>query len=274
MKRVILAVVGVGFLIGLGLSIIRSRTTTASAEVKEAEVASALAEAQVQAQDRDQDQAVSRARVRELGQTKAERTKEGAAEPRVAATSAPTFDFNQALEILVSPASFAQKQAAWNGLKNAGQLDEAIHELEQRMANDPQRPEYVAALGEAYMKKCATMTDIREQAILAMQADKTLEKALNLDPSNWEARFTRAVGLSFWPADLNKSPEVVQEFLTLIQQQEVQPKEPQFAQPYIWLGKEYEKAGQAENAAQIWQRGAALFPENKELQNKLAAAQP
>jgi len=273
MKRVILAVVGVGLLIGLGLSIVRLRTTTAaSAAVKEAEVARALAGAQVQAQDRDQDQAVNRARVRELEQTKAERRKEGAAGPRVAATSAPTFDLNQVMEILVSQATYGQKQAAWNGLKNAGQLDQAIHELEQRMANDPQRPEYVAALGEAYLKKCGTMTDVREQAILAMQADKTLEKALNLDPSNWEARFTRAVGLSYWPAEMNKSPQVVQEFLTLIQQQE--GREPQFAQPYIWLGKEYEKAGQAENAAQIWQRGAALFPENKELQNKLVAAQP
>ncbi len=142
------------------------------------------------------------------------------------------------------------------------------------MANDPQRAEYAAPLGEAYMKKCATMTDVREQAILAMKADRTLETALNMDPSNWEARFIKAVGLSFWPADLNKSQEVMQEFLTLIEQQEGQPKEPQFAQPYLWLGKEYEKAGQAENAAQVWQRGAALFPENKELRNKLAAGQP
>ena len=36
------------------------------------------------------------------------------------------------------------------------------------------------------------------------------------------------------------------------------------------LAKEYEKAGQSEYAAQVWQHGAALFPENKELQNKLA----
>ena len=61
----------------------------------------------------------------------------------------------------------------------------------------------------------------------------------------------------------------MEQFLKLIQQQEGQPKEPQFAQPYLWLGKEYEKAGQAEYAAQVWQRGAALFPDNKELQNKL-----
>jgi tetratricopeptide (TPR) repeat protein len=171
------------------------------------------------------------------------------------------------MEILVSPASFAQKQAAWNGLKNAGQLDQAIHELEQRMANDPQRPEYVAALGEAYMKKCATMTDVREQAILAMQADKTLEKA-----SIWIHRTGRRVSPSRLgcrlAVRLNKSPQVVHEFLTLIQQEERQPKEPQSRSHIYGSAKEYKKAGQAENALQIWQRGAALFPENKELQTK------
>src|SRR5207302_1575250 len=126
---------------------------------------------------------------------------------------------------------------------NRAKLEE-VSGLERAIesANDPQTAEYAAALGEAYMKKCATMTDVREQAILAMKADKTLETALNMDPSNWEARFIKAVGMSYWPANLNKSGEVVEQFLTLIQQQEAQPKEPQFAQPYLWLGKEYEKA--------------------------------
>src|SRR5205823_1443255 len=204
------------------------------------------------------------------------RPKSGAETPTTAERSIPgapniRFDFNRAIETLVSArSSFREKQAAWNGLKEAGQIDQAISELEQRMANDPQSADSAAALGQASMKKCATMTDVREQAILAMKADKTLEAALNLDPSNWEARFIKAVGMSYWPANLNKSGEVVEQFLTLIQQQEGQPKEPQFAQPYLWLGKEYEKAGQAEYAAQVWQRGAALFPENKELQSKLA----
>jgi tetratricopeptide (TPR) repeat protein len=179
---------------------------------------------------------------------------------------------SQAVETLVSPqASFEEKQTIWKRLKETGNLDQAITELEQRAANDPQRAEYAAVLGQAYLKKCAVIEDIREQAMLAMKADQLLEAALGLDPSNWEARFTKAVGMSYWPAQLNKSQEVIEQFQTLIQQQEAQPPQPQFARPYLWLGDQYQKAGYPDYAAQVWQRGAAFFPDNPELKRKLTS---
>src|SRR5207253_2817530 len=123
---------------------------------------------------------------------------------RFAATD-DALALNQTIEMLVSPqASFEQKQAAWKQLKEMGKLDQAISDLEQRTTNEPQKAEYAAALGQAYLKKCALTRDVREQAILAMKADQTLDVALGLDPSNWEARYTKAIGMSYWPAQLNK----------------------------------------------------------------------
>src|SRR5882672_4787294 len=181
--------------------------------------------------------------------------------------------FDQAIETLVSSqAGFEQKQAAWKRLKERGKLDQAIIQLEQRATNDPQKAENAAALGQAYLKKAGMIDDVREKAILAMKADQTLEAALSLDSSNWEARYTKAVGMSYWPTQLNKGQEVIEQFQTLIQQQETQAPQPQFARPYAWLGDQYQKAGHADYAALVWQRGAALFPDNQELKNKLASA--
>ena len=78
--------------------------------------------------------------------------------------------------------------------------------------------------------------------------------------------------MSYWPANLNKGDEVIQQFNTLIEQQEQQAPQPQFAQTYEWLGKQYQKAGQTDAAQQVWQRGAALYPDNQSLQNLLAAS--
>jgi tetratricopeptide (TPR) repeat protein len=179
---------------------------------------------------------------------------------------------SQLVDTLVSPqATYAQKQEAWKQLRQTGKLDQAIAELEQRMANDPRTAEYPAALGQAYLQKCATIQDVREQGILAMQADKVFDTALSLDPANWEARFTKAVALSYWPANLNKGDEVIQHFLTLEQQQEAVAPQPQFAQTYVWLGDQYQKAGRSDDARAAWQRGAALFPNDEKLQGKLAA---
>jgi tetratricopeptide (TPR) repeat protein len=128
-------------------------------------------------------------------------------------------------------------------------------------------------LGQAYLQKLGTTQDIRQQAILAMQADQTFDQALTLDPNNWDARFYKAAALSHWPADLNKSQEVMQNLSTLIDQQETRTPQPEYAQSYVLLGDQYLKAGYPDDARQMWQRGAALFPQNEVLQNKLASAQ-
>jgi tetratricopeptide (TPR) repeat protein len=176
------------------------------------------------------------------------------------------------VDLVVSQATYDEKQRVWKRLRDAGELDQAITELERRIAEEPRRAEYPATLGQAYLQKCATLQDLREQGILAMQADKAFDTALELDPNNWEARFTKAVALSYWPPMLNKGEEVIQHFQTLIQQQEAQTPQPQYAQTYLWLGEQYHKAGREDDARGIWQRGAALFPDYEKLRGKLAAA--
>ena len=178
----------------------------------------------------------------------------------------------RAVELITSPqATYSQKGEAWKKLREAGKLDQAITELEELTASDPRNAEYPAALGEAYLKKCGTIQDAREQGILAMQADKLFDSSLSLDPANWEARFTKAVALTYWPASLNKGEEAIQHFQTLIQQQESQSPQPEFAGTYAWLGEQYQKAGRTEEARTVWQRGAAWFPADEQLRSKLTA---
>src|SRR5215468_3579417 len=102
-----------------------------------------------------------------------------------------------------------------------------------------------------------------------MKADQTLEAALNLDPSDWEARFTKVAGMSYWPTQLNKGPEVIAGFEQLIQQQEARPAESGFSETYLLLGNYYQTLGQSEQAIRIWQRGASQFPNDEDLQAKL-----
>jgi hypothetical protein len=177
----------------------------------------------------------------------------------------------QIVDSLVSPQNtYEQKQAAWRRLREAGKLDQAISDLEQRMAANPNAPEYPSALGQAYLKKCGTLDDTREKGILALQADKLFETALSMDPSDWDARFTKAIAMTYWPPSMNKGDEVVQQFETLIQQQEGQPAQPNFAETYLRFGDFYQKNGQPASARTVWEQGAILFPNNQSLREKLA----
>src|SRR5262249_14379488 len=148
-----------------------------------------------------------------------------------------------------------------------------IGDLEQRMTADPRATEYPAALGQAYLQKCGVIHDVREQGILAMQADKVFDTALNLDPANWEARYMKAVALSYWPPTMNKGPEIIDPFEPFVQQQKPNPPQPQFAETYVRLGDQYQKAGQTDQAQSTWERGLKLFPQNDALKKKLGATQ-
>jgi tetratricopeptide (TPR) repeat protein len=180
---------------------------------------------------------------------------------------------NRAIDVLVSSrSSYQGKQAAWKQLQDAGGLDQTIAALKAGMASHPNNAAYPAELGVAYINKLMTAKksgNFDEIAILGMQADQSFDAALKLDPSNWEAQYYKAASLAYWPPEMNKGPEVIQRLSSLIEQQEAMPPQPQFAQIYVLLGEQYQKAGQTDNDIQTWRRGAAKFPGDPALQKKI-----
>jgi hypothetical protein len=103
-----------------------------------------------------------------------------------------------------------------------------------------------------------------------MKADQLFDAALTQDPSDWAAQFYKTSAMTYWPPELNQGAKVVQQFQALIQQQELEPAQPEFALTYLRLGDFFQKTSDASDAAQVWQRGATLFPGNSELQNRLS----
>lgn len=187
------------------------------------------------------------------------------------AVSAPAT-FHQAIDALVAPATaFEQKQRIWKQLIDSGRLDLAITEMEHRAKASPATAEIPAALGQAYLQKAGTIKDIREQGILGLKADSTFEAALNLDASNWDARFWKTMAMSYWPPELGKGTEVIEQCLQLVVQQEAQAPQPHFAQTYVMLGEQYKRQGQEQYAQEIWKRGLTLFPGHETLAGKLSS---
>jgi len=175
------------------------------------------------------------------------------------------------VDLLVSPQTeFRDKQKTWLQLRESGQLDRVIAELKQRAASNPNAAEVPATLGEAYFMKIPGTTDYNQRGMLALQADQSFDDALQRAPDNWEAQFMKAMSLSYWPEGLNKGSEVIERFTALINQQEAQSPRPEFAQSYLLLGNQYQKAGNVEYAHAVWQAGATMFPGNAELRGKLA----
>jgi tetratricopeptide (TPR) repeat protein len=201
----------------------------------------------------------------------------GESKPAVIASAAEagarTVDtaIKQAIESLLSPQlTHEQRRDILKKLNEAGKLDQAISELDQRAADNPRNAEYQTMLGQAYLEKGIALQDgSNDKVILVMQAMKSFDVALSDDPANWEARYTRTAILSHYPAEMNKGQEVIDQFTQLINQQEAQPPQAQFAKTYVLLGDQYQKLGQNDYALATWQAGANLFPVDSTLRKRL-----
>jgi tetratricopeptide (TPR) repeat protein len=167
------------------------------------------------------------------------------------------------------------KQAMLDQLRKDGHLDDVIAELQQRMAANPNDAKIPTTLGEALLNKVRALHEAggdnyNQVGILAMQADESFNTALKLDPKNWEAQFVKCSSMYYWPANPEMDNQVVQRLSSLIDQQEGMPSQPEFAQPYIVLGNEYQKIGKETEAAATWALGAQKFPGDPTLQQKIS----
>lgn len=152
------------------------------------------------------------------------------------------------------------RRALWREAKESGELNQLLAMFEQRAKDNPNSAEAQLAYGNACLERLFAGAQGPEAGIWASKADKAFDAALVADPTNWDARFTKAVSLSNWPAFLGKQNQAIAEFQTLIAQQEQGPAQPQYVSTYTILGNMHLQMGNKDKALAVWNQGLALFP--------------
>src|SRR6185369_14949845 len=169
-----------------------------------------------------------------------------------------------AAELLDPRLGYNEKEKQWEKIRSARAVDRMLAYFERKSQEEPQNPELEYLLGKACINKLFAADDA-EKAVLGRKADEAFARALALDPGHWEARFTKALCLTYWPAFLGKQGECLRELETLIAQQEKSPPKQKFVQAYVVLGNLYLQQGARVKALRAWERGLAQFPGNAEL---------
>jgi tetratricopeptide (TPR) repeat protein len=206
------------------------------------------------------------------GGDEAGRNAAGAAAAKTGAGAAP-LDAASAFALLSDPKlSNADRDELWKKIREAKLTEAVIAEYEKRAKANPNDPDAQAELADAYIRKTQEVGQGAEAGKWATKADKAYDAALALDPDHWDARFGKAISLSFWPPIFGKQPQAIKEFETLLASQSKRPAQPSHAQTYLMLGNLYAQSGKADKALEIWQQGLAAFPDNAALKDKIALA--
>jgi tetratricopeptide (TPR) repeat protein len=223
----------------------------------------------------------------ELSAAAAERTPAAAAESALAsaqpaalasaqdaANAAPiaALSSQQAYERLLGELSWDQRELLWQELRESKQLDAVLALFEERARLDPNNPETLVDLGGAYLQKIQEVGNSPLAGKWAMKADEQFDRALELNPQHWEARFTKAVSLSFWPPVLGKQNEAISHFEKLVAQQEQGPAQAHYSEVYVLLGNMHQQMGASDKALSTWKQGLVLFPDNASLLKQVQLA--
>lgn len=203
------------------------------------------------------------------GRTVAGLVPEETEETSVAASEDASRTVDEWYELLNDPGLEGDaRQAVWDRIRENGMLDDTIAMLEARADKFSDDPEAQVEVASAYIQKIFEVGEGPAAGLWAGKADKAFDRALALDDRHWDARFNKAISLSFWPPIFGKQREAISHFETLIEQQVGGPSEDRHAQTYLLLGNLYAQSGDSSKAETTWKAGLGLFPDNESLIGK------
>ena len=164
------------------------------------------------------------------------------------------------------------REELWQELRDQGRMDEILALMEERAEADPNDPQKQLDLGVAYLEKIQEVGNGPLAGVYAEKADAAFDRVLTLDENHWDARFHKAVALSFWPPIFGKQSESIHQFEILVSQQETETLVPRHVRTHLLLGNMYQQMGDPEKAVAAWKRGLELFPGDPDLAAQLTLA--
>ncbi len=194
-----------------------------------------------------------------------------AAEAVPAAAAEQPLTAEEAMARLLDPELRGMaREEFWQRVREAGLVDEVVAAWEERAEQFPDDPDVQVDLGRAYIEKIQEVGSGPMAGKWAMKADGQFDRALAIDPNHWEARFSKAVSLSFWPPVFGKQNEAIRQFEILVDQQRAGPPRGSHAQTHLLLGNLYQQIGKHDEALAAWELGLSMYPDDEALRAQLA----
>jgi hypothetical protein len=140
---------------------------------------------------------------------------------------------------------------------------------QNRVNRNPKDVEALVGLARAKAQCLVPSAGFMDQGQLSSDAMDLLDQALRIQPDNWMARYLLASIAYRSPAFLGRGTRAAQELDELLRWQGDRTDNPTFARVFAMRGMLLSRAGQTDSAQVLWAKGAALFPEDAELQRLL-----
>lgn len=172
-------------------------------------------------------------------------------------------DAHTALEACAAAAEAEDRPSALAGADRAEALFSALADAH------PDDPEFLVGRARVLTGCRIRFAPFMEQGVIVGRSNELLERALEMDPTHWEARYALALNHFYTPEFLGRTEDSIEHFEILLEQQGDRTDFPEMAGPYAYLGDLYLRVDRKQDAIAIWRKGAALFPDDPRLAERL-----
>ncbi|HVE39692.1 MAG TPA: tetratricopeptide repeat protein [Planctomycetota bacterium] len=196
------------------------------------------------------------------------------AAPRpAAATTAPATVGGPSLDQI--RIAFKQGRASeameklFEAARKANASESLIRSFQTLVEENPQDASAHCLLARAFIEALMAEPNFIQKGEWARKADVEYLEAIRIDPSSWDAHYSRAFSLSWWPEQLGMLPEAIRSFERALELQAGSAAQPRYADTYAQLGRLYARAAKTEKAVTVLSEGLRVFPGNEELKKQL-----
>ncbi|HEV3028694.1 MAG TPA: hypothetical protein VG457_14035 [Planctomycetota bacterium] len=190
---------------------------------------------------------------------------------KVVRASGSTLD--QVRQILRQGMAPDAVQKLFDDARAGRSADALVRTLEALVEENPLDPAAHCLLARGCIEALITEPDFLKKGDWARRADAEFLEALRLDPASWEANYSRASALIWWPEPLGKTPEAIRGFERALELQAGSAAQPRYADTYAQLASLYTKVAMPDKAVALLAEGLRIFPGNEELKKQLEVLQ-
>ena len=159
----------------------------------------------------------------------------------------------------------AKQQDVWQREVEPGEMAQMADRLRSLAESRPDDANAQLAYGTALFQQLERNEGLEDAKNVQKRADAAFDRALAVDEHNWGARFAKAVAYTFWPDFTGKKANAIKQFEILAEQQEDLPRDPKYAQTYLYLGHLYAQNGDQAQAKRVLEHAEETYPDEQEL---------
>ncbi|MCP5069266.1 MAG: hypothetical protein GY946_22100 [bacterium] len=148
-------------------------------------------------------------------------------------------------------------------------MTRVVAALGARIATNPNDLEARMKLVEVQSARLHSAESITERALLGGSVKEQLEAVLARDETNWDARYTQAVGISHSQRTPQGRANAISAFESLIDIQNGQARQPRFAKTYVELAGVLLQERNGAKARETIQAGLTQYPDDQALRSLL-----